>query len=199
MDLRENDACHPAGAAHSEALDRMAAAAPAYRADATAEELVADFADGARRWPAFLALYSRGQEALPAIRAGFRDSNWQVRRWCALFADNSADTETLRALLPLARDPKSQVRLWAVHSLSCEVCKDGPNPIDAVPILLDRIERDESIRVRRQAAAMLAHHRDPDARVLPAFRRILALETDRRIRFHAERGVNRYARAGLRA
>ena len=186
-------------AAHAEALNRMVEAQPAFRPDATPEELVAEFAHGEHRMPAFLSLYSRGHEALPAVRGGLGHANWQVRKWCALFVDNFADQETLRALVPLLRDPKAAVRTWAVHSLSCESCKDGPNPIDAVPLLLERIEIDESIKVRRQAVAMLAHHRSPDARVLPVFKRILAEEEDRKLRLHAEQGVKRYAELGLRS
>lgn len=198
MGVREEDVCETPGA-HAEAIERMVEASPAYRPDATSEELVADFANGENRMAAFLTLYSRGVAALPAIRAGFGHANWQVRRWCALFADNFADGETLRALVPLLRDPKSQVRLWAVHSLSCETCKDGPNPIDSVPLLVERIEMDDSVKVRRQAVAMLAHHLRPDARVLPVFRRILAEDRDRKLRLHAEQGVKRYAEVGLRA
>ena len=185
-------------AAHAEALSRMVEAQPIFRPDATSEELVDEFANGENRMPAFLSLYSRGEAALPAIREGLRNANWQVRKWCALFIDNFADAETLHALVPLLRDPKAAVRTWAVHSLSCESCKDGPNPIDAVPLLLERIEMDDSIKVRRQAVAMLAHHRSPDARVLPVFKRILAEEEDRKLRLHAEQGVKRYAEAGLR-
>ncbi len=147
--------------------------------------------------PAFLALYSRGAGTLPAVRDGLEHPDWNVRRWCALFLDNFADAESLEALVPLLEDPKADVRVWAVHSLACESCKDGPNPIDAVPLLLDRIAMDASVRVRRQAVAMLAHHRTPDVRVLPAFKRILATEEDRKLRLHAEHGVRRYAEAGL--
>jgi len=185
-------------ASHAETINRMIEDAPPFRPEATAAELVAEFANGENRMAAFLALYARGDAVLPAIRDGLGHANWHVRRWCALFADNFADAQTLRALVPLLRDPKSQVRLWAVHSLSCEGCKDGPNPIDAVPLLLERIEIDESIKVRRQAVAMLAHHRSPDARVTPVFRKILAEEEDRKLRLHAEQGLERYAKAGLR-
>lgn len=177
---------------HAATIRRMIAAAPPFRPEATAAELVEEFATPAHRMPAFLALYERGDEVLPDIRAGLRHANWQVRRWCALFTDNFADAETLRAVVPLVHDPRSQVRLWAVHSLSCESCKDGPNPIDPIPLLLERIELDESIRVRRQAVAMLAHHRAPDPRVPPVFRRILADEEDRKLRLHAEEGLKRY-------
>ena len=83
--------------------------------------------------------------------------------------------------------------------MSCESCKDGRNPIDAVPLLLERIELDTSIKVRRQAVAMLAHHRTPDARVLPVFNKIMAEDDDRKLRRHAEQGLKRYAEAGLRS
>ena len=92
---------------------------------------------------------------------------------------------------------ESQVRSSAVHTISCESCKDGPNPVDPIPLLLERIERDESIKVRRQAVGMLAHHRMPDSRVLPVFKRLLADEEDRKLRLHAEQGLKRYASAGL--
>ncbi len=185
-------------AAHASTIRRMIREAPPFRPQATPEELVAEFANGENRMAAFLALYALGDEVLPAVREGLKHANWQVRRWCALFADNFADAETLHALVPLLRDPKSQVRVWAAHSLSCESCKDGPNLIDAIPLLLERIELDASIKVQRQAVAMLAHHRTPDPRVLPVFKRIMAEEDDRKLRLHAEQGLKRYAETGLR-
>lgn len=193
------DQCETAGleAAHASVLRRMVDETPPFRLQATPRQLVGEFANGTHRWAAYLALYARGAEVLPAIREGFAQSNWQIRRWCALFADNFADPETLRALVPLVHDPKSQVRLAAVHAIACEGCKDGSNPIDAVPLLLERIDRDESIRVRRQAVSMLAHHRTPDRRVVSVFRRLLDRETDRKLRLHAAHGLTRYAEAGL--
>ena len=185
--------------AHAEAIRRMIEDAPPFRPQAAPEELVAEFANAENRMPAFLALYSRGAAALPAIRDGLQHENWQIRRWSALFADNFADAQTLRALMPLLHDPKAEVRVWAVHSLSCESCKDGPNPIDATALLIDRIEQDASIKVRRQAAAMPAHHRKPDPRVVPVFKKIMADDDDRKLRLHADRGLRRYAAAGLRA
>jgi HEAT repeat protein len=184
--------------AHATTIRRMIQDAPPFRSSATPEELVAEFAHSENRMAAFLALCARGPEVLPAVREGLEHSNWHIRRWSAAVADNFADAETVRALVPLLRDPKAQVRSWAVHSLSCETCKDGPNPIDAIPLLLERLESDESIKVRRQAASMLAHHRTPDARVLPVFKRIMAEETDRKLRLHADQGLERYWVAGLR-
>jgi HEAT repeat protein len=185
------------GGAHSATIRRMIDEAPPFRPGANPDELVAEFANGPNRMAAFLALYSRGKEAVPAIRAGLTHSDANIRRWCASLADNFADAELFRALVPLLNDPKAEVRVWAVHSLSCETCKGGPNPVDAVPLLLDRIESDVSMRVRRQAASMLAHHRSPDVRVLPVFKRLLVEESDRKLRLHAEQGIKRYAAAGL--
>ncbi|MGH9383878.1 MAG: HEAT repeat domain-containing protein [Vicinamibacterales bacterium] len=182
---------------HASAIRRMIKEAAPFRPEASPEELVAEFANGQNRWAAFLVLYGRGANALPAVRKGLQNSNWHIRHWSAILADNYADGETLRALTPLLHDPKAEVRVWAVHSLSCEKCKDGPNPVDVIPLLLERIEQDSNIKVRRQALAMLAHHRTPDPRVLPILRKIISEEVDKKLRLHAEEGLRRYGAAGL--
>ena len=122
--------------AHAATIRRLIQDAPPFRPSAAAEDLVAEFARSENRMAAFLALCARGREVLPAVREGLTHSNWHIRRWSAAVADNFADAETGHALVPLLCDPKAQVRTWAVHSLSCETCKDGPNPIDAIPLLL---------------------------------------------------------------
>jgi HEAT repeat protein len=185
--------------AHASAIRRLIRDAPPFRPEAAPEELVAEFANGRNRMAAFLALYSRGAKALPAVRQGLQHANWHIRHWSAILADNYADGETRRALTSLLHDPKAEVRVWAVHSLSCERCKNGPNPVDVVPLLLERIERDSNIKVRRQAVAMLAHHRTPDPRVLPIFRKIISKEDDRKLRLHAQQGLRRYGTLGLGA
>ena len=182
---------------HAAVIQRMLKDGPPFRPQAAPEELVAEFANGQNRMPAFLALYSRGARVLPAVRQGLQHANWHIRHWSAILADNFADDETLRALTSLLNDPRAEVRVWAVHSLSCERCKNGPNPIDAIPLLLERIEQDSNIKVRRQAVAMLAYHRTPDPRVLPIFRRIVSEDADKRLRRHAEQGLKRYRIAGL--
>ena len=161
------------------------------------DALVHSFSDTPDRFRVFLTLYARGEAALPAIRRGFEHPDWQVRKWCAICADNFADRRTLEALLPLVHDRKADVRRWAVHSLSCQDCKDGPNPIDYIPLLVERIETDPNLRVRRQAVAMLAHHLPPDPRVLPVFRALDGNETDPKLLRHVGEGLNRYAAAGL--
>jgi HEAT repeat protein len=152
-------------------------------------ELVARLASDARtRWQAFEQLVALGAAARDAVREGLRHANWEVRRWCAIWLDHHADPETLGALVPLLRDPKSKVRLFAVHSIACERCKSGENPIDVVPLLIERIRLDESIRVRRHAVAMLAsQHAHPDLEGF--FQELLDTETDAKLHKHAGIGL----------
>lgn len=160
----------------------------------TPETLVEDLADPALRFPAYFALNGMGSEVLPALEAGLRHTEWQVRRWSAALMDHHADDDALRALLPLLHDPMSKVRLWAVHSISCDRCKVGENPIDIAPLLIERLENDDSIRVRRMAAAMLAEECVSDARVIDALERVLETEQDRKLRHHVEAALTRHRR-----
>ena len=88
------------------------------------------------------------------------------------------------------------MRLWAVHSISCETCKPGGNPLDVVPLLIERIELDESIKVRRMATSMLGSQ-TLDPRGVPVFERIVAEEKDRKLKLHANNGLKRYRELGL--
>lgn len=163
----------------------------------TPEELVENLSESATRFPAYKALHELGTGALPAVHAGLGHGDWQVRKWCAMYLDHAASHESFELLRPLLRDPKMDVRLWATHSISCERCKDGECPVDFVPLLVERIEVDESIRVRRMAVCMLAEA-PPDMRALPALKRIMAEEDDRKLRLHVERELKRFQEVGLR-
>ena len=166
------------------------------RKDAGARRLVDRLVDAERRHEIVAELVALGPAALPAVREGLGHGNWQVRRWCAIYLDHHADGAALELLVPLLRDPKKEVRLWAVHSLSCERCKEGMNPVDVVPLLIERIEDDESIRVRRMAAAMLAYGR-PDVRAVPVFRALLEGEGDAKLKRHAFIGLILCQKAGI--
>lgn len=160
----------------------------------TAFELVEQLgsSDGSARHAAYEALLELGRPALTAIHRGLEHDNWQVRRWCAMSLDRMADPESLERLVPLLGDSHSLVRLWAVHSIACDQCKGEGinNPVDVVSLLVDRLDNDSSIRVRRMAAAMLANHY-PGPRVYPAFRKVLEKEADRKLRLHATHGLAR--------
>jgi hypothetical protein len=73
--------------AHASAIHRLIKETPPFRPEASAEELVSEFANGKNRMAAFLALYTRGVKALPAVREGLKHANWQIRRWSAIFPD----------------------------------------------------------------------------------------------------------------
>lgn len=163
-----------------------------------AAQLVGQLATASDRLKILEQLEALGAGALPAVRDGLRHGHWQVRRWCAIYLDHHADVPSLHSLVPLMRDPKSKVRLWAVHSLSCDRCKQDQNPIDTVPLLIERIETDDSIRVRRLATAMLAYLPAPDARAVPVLQTLLRDEQDRKLRLHATLGLMRCREAGIR-
>ena len=165
------------------------------RPDAT--DLVRSFAESQGRFDVYQALMKLGTGALPALREGLRSENWQVRRWSAICLDRVADADALGGLVPLLRDPKSKVRLWAVHAIACDHCKDDVEcPVDVVPLMIERIETDESIRVRRMAVIMLATD-FADPRAVPVLERILREESDRKLRLHAESGLKRLREAGM--
>ncbi|MGI9518388.1 MAG: HEAT repeat domain-containing protein [Pirellulaceae bacterium] len=160
-------------------------------------QLVAALTDSTRRYPSFAELVELGHQSLPALRQGLKSEDWQVRKWCAMCLDQVADTESLMDLLPLFTDPRADVRLWAVHSIACDHCKEDVHcHTDLVPHLVERIENDESIRVRKMATIMLGTE-FLDSRTGPVFQRLLDTETDRKIRLHAEAGLNRLRQAGL--
>jgi HEAT repeat protein len=136
------------------------------------------------------ALEAAGRAALEAVRDGLSHPDWQVRRQCAMFLDHHWDAPSLRRLVLTLHDPKRKVRRAAVHSLGCDTCKAGENPVDAVPLLLERLREDKSIRVRRMAAQMLALQK-PERRVIRIMRQILRDESDPKLRMFAHWGLHR--------
>ena len=140
---------------------------------------------------AWTELQKAGAEALPEVRAGLSHPEWRVRQWCAMFLDHHWDTESLRRLVLTLHDPKLKVRKAAVHSLGCDRCKGGENPIDAVPLLAERLREDKSIKVRRTAALTLAIQK-PERRIARIFGTILRDETDPKLRTWATWGLKRY-------
>ena len=62
---------------------------------------------------------------------------------------------------------------------------------------MERIELDESIKVRRMAAAMLGTL-CADPRAIPVLEQILEKEDDRKLRLHAENTLRHYREGGLK-
>lgn len=153
--------------------------------------------DGVERFAAYEQLVAHGTDALPAIRAGLRSDDWRIRHWSAICMDRVADENAYDDLIPLLSDPHPKVRLWAVHALACDHCKDDVScPIDVVPLLIERIRTDQSMRVRRMAVIMLTTD-FRDARARPVLERLLTETEDRKMRLHAGDGLRRLSDAGL--
>ncbi len=151
-------------------------------------------ADKDERWKAVADLRALGDDAVPAVMEGLSHPDWRVRRGCAIFADHHPDPALLQRLKLTLHDPKAKVRMWAVHSLSCEPCKPGGNPVDPVPAVIKTLLEDKSPRVRRTAASMLAFQ-PAELRVTRALRRALQSETDERVRGFIRWGIGRATEA----
>ena len=135
--------------------------------------------NAAIRRDAVASLATLGDDAAPAMIAALSHPDWRVRRAGAIYADHHPDAELLKRLRLTLHDPKAKVRMWAVHSLGCEPCKPGGNPIDPVPALIQSLESDRAPRVRRMAAAMLSQQ--GGRRVVRALSRAQSREEDSRV------------------
>ena len=160
-------------------------------------QLVSSFASSKGRFEIYQALVSLGDAALPALRNGLKDENWIIRHWSAICLDRLADANALQDLIPLLHDPVDKVRLWAVHAIACDHCKDGVTcPVDVVPHLIERIETDDSVRVRRMAVIMLTtDFQDP--RSVPVLQQVLRKEKDAKLLLHTREGLERLRIAGV--
>ena len=144
-------------------------------------------ADAARRATAFKELVAAGPDARAAVLEGTRDGRWEVRRWCAVWLFHFPDRAGFESLVPLLRDPKSKVRFAATVAVG--LAHDSAESHEVVPLLLERLYHDESLRVRRQAALLLAWaHAHPD---LAAVFAELERETDPKLRAYGHMGSER--------
>lgn len=130
--------------------------------------------------------------ALPASRdallGGLLDERPMVRAGCAAALDHADQDDIVEAALRRAgSDNDARVRKQAFHALSCAPCKpDGCLVEDSVTVLVDAMLNDPSIRNRRRIAGELMwgqHGRT--AEVTAAFARILAEDSDQKLRHRA--------------
>ena len=103
-------------------------------------------------------VYAREKhEVMEEVLAGLRHPSWKVRRTCADFMDHWGDGRCVEPLIRALRDPKEHVRRLALHSLTCQQCKECPLEGDFVPPLVERALTDRSRRVRRIATGTLGN------------------------------------------
>jgi HEAT repeat protein len=151
-------------------------------------QLVDALGDPAGRDAAFQALLALGMPAAPEVRAGLGDGRWEVRRLCAAWLWRFQHRAGFEALIPLLRDRHSKVRCTAVVGVGHAGAVAESHEI--VPLLLERVYHDESLRVRRLALLLVAWvHPDPSLREL--FAELERTETDPKLRAWARLGVAR--------
>lgn len=122
--------------------------------------------DFSLRFAAEWELYDRGKANLDLIRSGMMSSNWRIRASCAALMDHLADDSCGEMLLELLRDPHEKVRRAALHSVSCDQCKEEPLCVDWIPEVARLARFDRIVRVRRIATLMLgARREDPRAQI----------------------------------
>src|SRR5260370_7828622 len=129
---------------------------PASELEALVEQL------GTRDWRAGqTALASRGEAGIAAAIWGLSPPNVRVRRGCAGFMDHHGTDACFAPLRQVAlHDPAPSIRRMAVHSASCQECKQCPLTGDLVGLLVEVALSDTNRRVRLNPIWWL--HQTPD-------------------------------------
>lgn len=144
----------------------------------------------------FKKLALLGPNVLPHARSALSDPDWRVRRNALRLLDHSTDSQSVPRMIELLKDDHEEVRKWAAHALGCDRCKNGAGlPVDPVPQLIEVVEHDPSLIVRRSAIVCLAWNRPVDSRIRNFLLRLAASTDDQKIRLHAEGGAKRHSEA----
>jgi HEAT repeat protein len=103
------------------------------------------------------ALLTCGPDALPAIREGLRHQSADVRYWCCQFLDRFLVPAMMDDLIAMLDDPDNRVRCSALHTLSCDRCKEGscrPEEAKLMPRAIALVAGDPDPHVRAQAIGL---------------------------------------------
>jgi HEAT repeat protein len=131
---------------------------------------------GAEDWntamAAQTALAGTGEAGIAAAIWGLSHPNVRVRRGCAGFMDDHGTDACFEPLRRVALyDPVPSVRRMAVHSATCQECKQCPLTGDLVGLLVQVALSDKNRRVRLNALWGL--HQPQDTRAVAALKSIL--------------------------
>jgi HEAT repeat protein len=124
----------------------------------TYASLLAELAIPHRAKYAHRALLKAGLDALPTIRRGLKHENADVRYWCCQYLDRFLVPEALGDLIAMLDDPDHRVRVSALHTLSCDRCKEGdcrPEEKDVLPRALKLLAGDPDPHVRAHAIGLV--------------------------------------------
>jgi len=145
-------------------------------------------------------LLDSGPPALPAVRRGLRHPKAIVRRTCAGILDHLADEESLADLVAALDDDDPGVCARALHTLSCDACKDTdcrPGEELFVPRALELLRSHPNPDVRAAAIDALGKVALRRPELTPALVSASERDTDPGLRNMARMRVQR-ARAGVR-
>ena len=147
--------------------------------------LIDELATPHRASPAYKALMARGAAATAAIVHGLKHPSADTRLYCCRLLDQLLTPEALAPLIAMLDDPDERVRYTALHSLSCDRCKDdvclptdGPLLAKAMKLLAD----DPSAHVRAHALGAVGRSAHIDADALSAIARAAAADPSPAVR-----------------
>jgi HEAT repeat protein len=147
--------------------------------------LIDELAAPHRASPAYKALMARGAAATAAIVQGLRHPSADARYHCCRLLDQLLIPEALAPLMAMLDDPDERVRCTALHSLSCDRCKDdiclptdGPLLAKAMALLAG----DPSAHVRAHALGAVGRSAHLDADALAAITRAAAADPSPAVR-----------------
>ena len=147
--------------------------------------LIDELATPHRAGPAYKALKARGPAAVAAVVGGLRHENADARYHCCRLLDQLLTPQALAPLIGMLDDPDERVRYTALHSLSCDRCKDDVcRPTDG-PLLaraLQLLAGDPSAHVRAMAIEAVGRAAHTDAGALAAIERAAATDSSPAVR-----------------
>ena len=147
--------------------------------------LIDELATPHRAGRAYKALKARGAAATAALVRGLRHESADARYHCCRLLDRSLTSDALGPLIDMLDDPDERVRYTALHSLSCDRCKDDVClPTDGPPLAkaLELLAADPSAHVRAHAIEAVGRSALEDDAALAAIERASIVDPSAAVR-----------------
>jgi HEAT repeat protein len=118
---------------------------------------------------AFWRLLEHGRASMPTIMQGLSDARADVRLYCCRLLDHLVAIDGFDALLAMLDDPDPRVRSAALHSLTCDRCKEGvclptDGPLLERAIVMMASDPNRHVRAMAIEAVGRSAHTSPAAR-----------------------------------
>jgi len=147
--------------------------------------LIDELAIPHRASPAYKVLMARGAAAASAIVHGLQHPSADARLYCCRLLDQLLTPEALAPLIGMLDDPDERVRYTALHSLSCDRCKDNvclPTDGALLAKAMALLAADPSAHVRAQALGAVGRSAHIDADALSAIAHAAAADPSPAVR-----------------